>query len=327
MWELQPFSGAVRLDRDLLRFQYEEHYGDVRVIFRQYVLDTISPTKVLEVLDRVGIRSLGPQAHVPPSLSLPVPPPDTTTVHTPAPPPQSSRVHRLRLGPLVAPCVWAHTSTGWSSYYTDVQQGEGLGGVTTRPVVKPSLASSSLSCDPPIEPLRTNRPALELVIRELYYWYPDGCLVPSSSSTLDPFTDSAQHFKDSLMRYGHLLYVRYREPLYEHFLDSESELQESCRHGHRMNFVSKSHQFKRDNHPSCYEQVDRSQADLERSALAGVLEGPLHYEPWAVTQIGSIYLPEKDKFRNVWDGRFSGVNRAMAPATARYDYLEDVLSL
>eukprot|EP00854_Cymbomonas_tetramitiformis_P002905 gene2905-3716_t len=50
MWELQPFSGAVRLDRDLLRFQYEEHYGDVRVIFRQYVLDTISPTKVLELV-------------------------------------------------------------------------------------------------------------------------------------------------------------------------------------------------------------------------------------------------------------------------------------
>eukprot|EP00854_Cymbomonas_tetramitiformis_P021099 gene21099-25333_t len=48
MWELQPFSGAVRLDRDLLRFQYEEHYGDVREVFRQYVLDTISPTKVLE---------------------------------------------------------------------------------------------------------------------------------------------------------------------------------------------------------------------------------------------------------------------------------------
>ncbi|KAK3242349.1 hypothetical protein CYMTET_47968 [Cymbomonas tetramitiformis] len=282
----------------------------------------------------------------------------------------------------------------------------GSGGVVARPNVRSTLASSSRSCDPSVEPLHAHRPALELVLRELYYWYPNGCPVPATSVTLDPFTDSAQHFKDSLMKYGHLLYgdhplspalshlrsrlhwsrlrvqgrrtlflvvytsdgyhrmlvlkvpprkfsspsarwthasrqmtfhdtadglygpgVRYREPLYDHFLDSESELRDSCHHGHRMNFVSKPLRFKRDNHPSCYEHVERSQADLERSALAGVLEGPLHYEPWAVTQIGSIYLPEKDKFRNVWNGRSSGVNRSMAPATVRYDYLEDVLSL
>ncbi|KAK3270083.1 hypothetical protein CYMTET_21507 [Cymbomonas tetramitiformis] len=121
--------------------------------------------------------------------------------------------------------------------------------------------------------------------------------------------------------------VRYSELLYEHFLPSEQSLLEGCRSGHRMSFVSKPPRFHRDNHPSCYEFADRSQEDLERSARAGVLEGPLHYEPWSVTQIGSIYIPEKDKFRNVWNGRSSGVNRSMAPASARYDYLEDILSL
>ncbi|KAK3233697.1 hypothetical protein CYMTET_56021 [Cymbomonas tetramitiformis] len=121
--------------------------------------------------------------------------------------------------------------------------------------------------------------------------------------------------------------VRYSELLYEHFLPSEQSLLEGCRSGYRMSFVSKPPRFQLDNHPSCYEFADRSQKDLERSARAGVLEGPLHYEPWSVTQIGSIYIPEKDKFRNVWNGRSSGVNRSMAPASARYDYLEDILSL
>ncbi|KAK3287497.1 hypothetical protein CYMTET_4996 [Cymbomonas tetramitiformis] len=121
--------------------------------------------------------------------------------------------------------------------------------------------------------------------------------------------------------------VRYTEALYDWFLPSEEPLRQACREGHRMHFVAKPARFKRDNHPTCYEHSDRSEADLVRSAERGVLEGPLHYEPWCTTQIGSLYCPVKDKFRNIWNARTSRVNEAMAPAPAVYDYLEPVLSL
>eukprot|EP00854_Cymbomonas_tetramitiformis_P016017 gene16017-18997_t len=47
-WELQPYTRAVRLDRDLLGFQHEGH-GDLRDVFRQYVVDTISPTQCMSI--------------------------------------------------------------------------------------------------------------------------------------------------------------------------------------------------------------------------------------------------------------------------------------
>ena len=94
-----------------------------------------------------------------------------------------------------------------------------------------------------------------------------------------------------------------------------------------MEFVQKPPRYRRDNHPSCYEFADRSEADLLRSVGKGVLEGPLHYEPWSVTPLGSIYQPEKDKFRNVWNARASRVNESLEPASADYDYLEDILKL
>eukprot|EP00854_Cymbomonas_tetramitiformis_P028437 gene28437-biopygen29531 len=94
-----------------------------------------------------------------------------------------------------------------------------------------------------------------------------------------------------------------------------------------MQFVTKPKRFRRDNHPSCYLHADRSEEDCLRAAQAGVLEGPLWYEPWCVTPLGSLYDPVKDKFRNIWNARNSGVNESMVPATAKYDYLEDVLSL
>ncbi|KAK3281431.1 hypothetical protein CYMTET_10781 [Cymbomonas tetramitiformis] len=121
--------------------------------------------------------------------------------------------------------------------------------------------------------------------------------------------------------------VRYTAAFYDRFQPGEEALQQSCREGHRMNFVAKPARFKRDNHPTCYEHADRSEADLLRSAERGVLEGPLHYEPWCVTQIGSLYCPVKDKFRNIWNARTSRVNESMAPAPAEYDYLQPVLSL
>jgi len=86
-----------------------------------------------------------------------------------------------------------------------------------------------------------------------------------------------------------------------------------------MEFVTKPIRYKRDNHPSCYEYAERSEADCLRAAQAGVLEGPLWYEPWSITPLGSLYNSEKDKFRNVWNARASGVNEAMVPASAEYD--------
>ncbi|KAK3252520.1 hypothetical protein CYMTET_38183 [Cymbomonas tetramitiformis] len=100
----------------------------------------------------------------------------------------------------------------------------------------------------------------------------------------------------------------------------------ACREGRSMQLVTKPARFKRDNHPSCYEFVDKSEEDLLRSVERGVLEGPLHYEPWCVTQLGSLSDPVKDKFCNVWNARTSRVNESMAPAPAKYDYLQDVLS-
>ncbi|KAK3278372.1 hypothetical protein CYMTET_13686 [Cymbomonas tetramitiformis] len=121
--------------------------------------------------------------------------------------------------------------------------------------------------------------------------------------------------------------VRYTDERYRHFLPEEAELEKACKEGHRMEFVTKPIRYERDNHPSCYEYADRSEADCLRAAQAGVLEGPLWYEPWSITPLGSLYNTEKDKFRNVWNARASGVNEAMVPASAEYDYIEDVLRL
>ncbi|KAK3270082.1 hypothetical protein CYMTET_21506 [Cymbomonas tetramitiformis] len=52
-WELQPFTAAAKLDRDLLRFQCEHLDGDRRDVVRRYVADTLSPSQVLEALQRV----------------------------------------------------------------------------------------------------------------------------------------------------------------------------------------------------------------------------------------------------------------------------------
>ncbi|KAK3278614.1 hypothetical protein CYMTET_13454 [Cymbomonas tetramitiformis] len=119
--------------------------------------------------------------------------------------------------------------------------------------------------------------------------------------------------------------VRYTEKLFEWFRPGEESLERGCREGHGMEFVQKTPRYRRDNHPSCYEYADRSEADLLRSVGKGVLEGPLHYEPWSVTPLGSIYQPEKDKFRNVWNARASRVDESLEPASADYDYLEDIL--
>ncbi|KAK3256477.1 hypothetical protein CYMTET_34389 [Cymbomonas tetramitiformis] len=84
--------------------------------------------------------------------------------------------------------------------------------------------------------------------------------------------------------------VRYIEQLFEWFRPGEESLERGCREGHRMEFVQKPPRYRRGSHPSCCEYADRSEADLLRSVLGkGVLEGPLHYEPWSVTPLGSIY--------------------------------------
>ncbi|KAK3285578.1 hypothetical protein CYMTET_6828 [Cymbomonas tetramitiformis] len=194
-----------------------------------------------------------------------------------------------------------------------------------------------------------------LLLKELVYWYgtPQGCPVPTGTLTFEPYTDSAQRVKRQLLAIGPRLYsgctltpdeYAFRERLQwtrlrafgarhtylvVYTADGYHRLLvlKACREGHRMHFVAKPARFKRDNHPTCYEHSDRSEADLVRSAERGVLEGPLHYEPWCTTQIGSLYCPVKDKFRNIfWNARTSRVNEAMAPAPAVYDYLEPVLS-
>ncbi|KAK3248237.1 hypothetical protein CYMTET_42298 [Cymbomonas tetramitiformis] len=104
--------------------------------------------------------------------------------------------------------------------------------------------------------------------------------------------------------------VRYTEELFKWFRPGEEELEDGCRHGHKMSFVNKPPGYRRGNHPSCYDQTE---VDLLRSVGKGVLEGPLHYEPWSVTPLGSIYQPEKDKFRNIWNTRVSRVNESMEP--------------
>ncbi|KAK3245973.1 hypothetical protein CYMTET_44477 [Cymbomonas tetramitiformis] len=258
--------------------------------------------------------------------------------------------------------------------------------------------------EPVVEPDHRHS-LLHLILRELHYWYPDGCPTLTSSGEFDPYTDSAQTFKAQLMELGPTFYsgrplsaavqhfedrlsrqrlrihgarksflvvyttdgrhrllvlkvpprkfssdesrwdharrqmtfqdtadglfapgVRYTEKLFEWFRPGEESLERGCREGHRMEFVLKPPRYRRDNHPSCYEFADRSEANLLRSVGKGVLEGPLHYEPWSVIPLGSIYQPEKDKFRNVWNARASRVvNESLEPASADYDYLEDIL--
>ncbi|KAK3241455.1 hypothetical protein CYMTET_48772 [Cymbomonas tetramitiformis] len=67
-WELQPFTGAAKLDRDLLRFQWEIPDGDRRDVVRRYVVDTLSPSQVLEALQRVGV--LGSTSPPGPSIQM-----------------------------------------------------------------------------------------------------------------------------------------------------------------------------------------------------------------------------------------------------------------
>ncbi|KAK3262984.1 hypothetical protein CYMTET_28189 [Cymbomonas tetramitiformis] len=48
-------------------------------------------------------------------------------------------------------------------------------------------------------------------------------------------------------------------------------------------------------------------------------------EPWPVTPLDSLYNVEKDKLRKVRSARAPGVNDAMVPASAEYDYIGGVL--
>ncbi|KAK3274807.1 hypothetical protein CYMTET_17037, partial [Cymbomonas tetramitiformis] len=63
-----PFTGAAKLDRDLLRFQWEIPDGDRRDVVRRYVVDTLSPSQVLEALQRVGV--LGSTSPPGPSIQM-----------------------------------------------------------------------------------------------------------------------------------------------------------------------------------------------------------------------------------------------------------------
>jgi len=79
----------------------------------------------------------------------------------------------------------------------------------------PTVHSSQTgnSCSPPVE----GNPELEvvsshhntlhnLILSELRYWYPDGCPVPSEHTDFDPYTDSAQVFKQQILDVGKGLY-------------------------------------------------------------------------------------------------------------------------
>ncbi|KAK3260351.1 hypothetical protein CYMTET_30685 [Cymbomonas tetramitiformis] len=66
--KLKPFTGAAKLDRDLLRFQWEIPDGDRRDVVRRYVVDTLSPSQVLEALQRVGV--LGSTSPPGPSIQM-----------------------------------------------------------------------------------------------------------------------------------------------------------------------------------------------------------------------------------------------------------------
>eukprot|EP00854_Cymbomonas_tetramitiformis_P009340 gene9340-11068_t len=55
VWEMSPFSKAVKLDRDLLRFHSEELVGDRREAVRQYISDTVLPTQLTDILAKVNM--------------------------------------------------------------------------------------------------------------------------------------------------------------------------------------------------------------------------------------------------------------------------------
>ncbi|KAK3242047.1 hypothetical protein CYMTET_48240 [Cymbomonas tetramitiformis] len=55
VWEMTPFSKAVKLDRDLLRFHSEDSVGDHREAIRQYISDTAQPSQLTDILAKVNM--------------------------------------------------------------------------------------------------------------------------------------------------------------------------------------------------------------------------------------------------------------------------------
>lgn len=115
----------------------------------------------------------------------------------------------------------------------------------------------------------------------------------------------------------------------ENWLDldiSPSQL-DRLKHGEKLWLHTTPRSRRLKNYRSCVDDGNaaRTEAELQRYLDKGWIEGPLHYWPWLVMPLGAVYLPEKDKFRLVFDSTRVGLTEASVPLHCKYDMLDDVL--